>query len=108
MQAMKASVVVLCACSIGTAYAYARQPVEPAAPGHVGCVPYDPAALKLTEHTNGTWLLMRADGARFRVFANRPDAEAGLAVFKEHSSLCYIGRGNSLPNSERYVMEFLK
>ena len=37
------------------------------------------------------------------MFAKRADAEAGLAVFKEHSTVCYIGRGNTLPNRSDYV-----
>lgn len=44
-----------------------------------GCVPYDPAGLKLLERANGTWLLERSDGAQFRAFANKSDADAGLA-----------------------------
>ena len=35
-------------------------------------------------------------------------SDTGLAVLKEHSSLCYIGRGNTLPNRSEYVMKFLK
>jgi len=92
-------------------YVLARQQVERAAPpGSVDCIPYDPAGLRLTDEGGGKWMLERADGATFRALANRPDAEAGLAVFKEHSSLCYIGRGNSMPPPYRsqYVMEYLE
>lgn len=104
---MKALVVAAVVGGVAT-YALAQSQVNRAAPGTVSCVAYDPATLKLTDAGSGTWMLMREEGARFRGFANRPDAEAGLAVFKQHSSLCYIGRGNTLPNRSRYVMEFLK
>jgi hypothetical protein len=69
------------------------------------CVPYNPATLYLTE-ARGTWLLSRADGARFKTFADREDAEAGLAIAKENNQLCYIGKSNTRPNRERYIMEY--
>jgi len=54
---------------------------RPFTDGRTTCVPYDSATLKLTEiERNGTWRLQRDDGAIFKVFADREDAEAGLAV----------------------------
>ncbi len=69
------------------------------------CVPYNPAMLYLVEE-RGAWLLNRADGARFKVFADREDAEAGLAIAKENNQLCYIGKSNTRPDRERYIMEY--
>lgn len=82
---------------------------KPVSSGRTICVPYDPATLKLTEvERNGTWRLQRDDGAIFKVFADREDAEAGLAVAKQHTQLCYIGKDNTRPDRERYIMEYWK
>jgi hypothetical protein len=114
MRTRKALAAALLACGIGTPYLFARpqferrpQVVERIAPGS-DCRPYDPADLTLIADAGGTWLLARGDGARLRFFANRSDADAGLAVFKQHSTLCYIGRDNTRPNRSEYIMEYLK
>jgi hypothetical protein len=81
-----------------------------ASAGSVSCTPYEAASLRLTASTNSTWLLERNDGARIRAFANRADADAGLAVFKQHREWCLIGRGNTFPepSHSEYIMEFLR
>jgi hypothetical protein len=82
---------------------------KPVASGRTICVPYDPATLQLTEvERTGTWRLQRDDGAIFKVFADREDAEAGLAVAKEHTQLCYIGKSNTRPDRQLYIMEYWK
>ena len=78
---------------------------RPQPEGRSSCVPYNPDALRLTEE-RGTWILSRGDGARLRAFANRDDAEAGLAVAKENNQLCYIGKTNTRPDREKYIMEY--
>ena len=81
----------------------------PVVSGRTTCVPYDPATLKLAEiERTGTWRLQRDDGAIFRVFADREDAEAGLAVAKQHTQLCYIGKSNTRADREKYIMEYWK
>ena len=114
MRMRKALVAAVFVCGMGTSYLLARpqverrpQVVERIAPGS-DCRSYDRAGLKLIAAAGGTWLLARADGARLKLFANRSDADAGLAVFKQHSTLCYIGRDNTLPNRSEYIMEYLK
>jgi len=99
--ALAAVVVSLIAAQFGATEARAE-----ITQGRVDCIPYDPATLRLTDEGAAGWLLERADGARFRQFDNRADAEAGLAVAKAHSSLCYIGRANKRQNRHDYVMEF--
>ena len=69
------------------------------------CFPYNPENLRLIEES-GRWQLNRADGARFRAFASREDAGAGLVIARENNQLCYIGKSNTLPNRERYIMEY--
>lgn len=77
--------------------------------GRSTCVPYDPSGLKLVELPGkGHWQLRRGDGAIFQTFVNREDAEAGLAVAKEHTQLCYIGKGNTEPDRQRYIMTYWK
>jgi hypothetical protein len=69
---------------------------KPVTSGRTICVPYDPAGLKITAtESAGTWTLQRDNGAIFKVFADREDAEAGLAVAKQHIQLCYIGKSNT-------------
>jgi hypothetical protein len=70
------------------------------------CVLYDPATLKLVQRANGDWLLERGDGAIFKAFVDAEDAEAGLAVAKQHTQLCYIGKDNTRPDRARYIMEY--
>jgi hypothetical protein len=75
--------------------------------GRSVCVPYDPASLRLVQtQRTGDWQLQRGDGAIFHAFATREDAEAGLAVAREHSQLCYIGKSNTRPNRADYIMEY--
>jgi hypothetical protein len=31
-----------------------------------------------------------------------------MTVFKAHSALCYVGRGNKRPNRDRYVYHYWK
>jgi hypothetical protein len=82
---------------------------KPVTSGRTICVPYDPTKLQLTEvERTGTWRLQRDDGAIFKVFADREDAEAGLAVAKQHTQLCYIGKSNTRADRERYIMEYWK
>jgi hypothetical protein len=72
------------------------------------CLPYEPSGLTLDAVENGAWRLLRDDGAIFRLFDNREDADAGLAIAKEHTQLCYIGKSNSRPNRAAYIMEYWK
>jgi len=87
----------------------AQSNTKPITQGRSICVPYDAASLKLVEIRNtDTWQLQRGDGAIFKLFANREDAEAGLAVAKNHSQLCYIGKSNIRPDRAKYIMEYWK
>lgn len=87
----------------------AQTNTAPVVQGRSVCVPYDPAGLKLEEIAgSGTWRLLRADGAIFKLFADREDAEAGIAIAKAHTQLCYIGKSNTKPNRINYIMEYWK
>ena len=97
---------VIAAASTFTA---AQTNSAPATQGRSVCVPYDPLGLKIEQSGKGTdWRLIRADGAIFKVFADREDALAGLAVALEHTQLCYIGKSNTRTNRQDYIMEYWK
>jgi hypothetical protein len=104
---MRRFIVILC-CFVSTVAAtlLAQSDMKPFREGRSICVPYVPATLKLVERPNGDWLLERVDGAIFRGFANREDADAGLAVARQHTQLCYIGKDNTRPNRVAYIMEY--
>lgn len=81
---------------------------RPFTEGRSSCTPFDPSTLKVVEVRGRYWQLSRGDGAILRGFASREDAEAGLAVAKGFSQVCYIGKNNGRPNPERYMMEYWK
>ena len=78
---------------------------QPFSEGRSSCTPFDPTALQLIE-VREVWQLRRGDGAILKGFASREDADAGLAVAKGYSQLCYIGKNNGRPSPERYIMEY--
>jgi hypothetical protein len=82
---------------------------RPYTEGRSSCTPYDPLTLQVVEvHEGADWQLRRGDGAILKGFANREDADAGLAVARNHAQLCLIGKSNGRPNRERYMMEYWK
>lgn len=101
--------VMFCVVATVAATLTAQSNTRSITQGRSTCVPYDPASLKLVEsQSRGDWQLQRGDGAIFKLFASREDAEAGLAVAKEHSQLCYIGKSNTRPDRAIYIMEYWK
>jgi hypothetical protein len=106
MSVRKCTVILFCIVSTVAATLLAQSDMKPIRDGRSICFPYDPASLTLVERPNGDWLLERADGAIFRAFANREDADAGLAVARQHTQLCYIGKDNTRPNRVAYIMEY--
>ena len=72
------------------------------------CVPYNPSALRVIDEGSSGWQIGRDDGARFMQLDTREDANIMLAVFKAHSSFCYVGRNNKRANRDRYVYHYWK
>jgi hypothetical protein len=106
---MKRILVAACAALVGVGGTLLAQAgMRPFADGRSICVPYDPEKLALSQQSNGTWLLSRHDGAVFRAFVDREDAEAGLAIAKQHKQWCYIGKSNTRPDRLTYIMEYLR
>ena len=103
--------ILVCATVSVVVTLAAQSNSKPITIGRSICVPYDPASLRLVEVKrmgDSDWQLMRGDGAIFRIFAVREDAEEGLAIAKQHSQLCYIGKSNTRPNRTAYIMEYWK
>jgi hypothetical protein len=86
----------------------AQSSLRPTVEGRSICFPYDPSKLVISQEAQGTWRLSRHDGAIFRGFVDREDAEAGLAVAKQYTQWCYIGKSNNHPNRLQYIMEYFK
>ena len=88
----------------------AQSDTRPFTEGRSSCTPFDPATLQLVEVTKAqtSWSLRRGDGAILKTFATREDGEAGIAVARRYSQLCYIGKNNTRPDRDRYVMEYWK
>lgn len=109
---MRKSLLVIVALCVGSLTArpggLGQTNASPRVDGRSICVPYDPAGLTITDIGGGAWDLRRADGAIFKNFDNRHDAEAGLAVARLHTQLCYIGKSNTRPDRGRYIMEYWK
>jgi hypothetical protein len=106
---MRQTLVLASAVLLGVTGTLAAQSgMAPYADGRSVCVPYDPARLQLVEEENGTWRLQRHDGAVFRGFVDREDAEAGLAVARQYKEWCYIGKSNTRPGRMQYIMEYLR
>ena len=103
--ALCALVVCVAAVTNGSAV-FGQTNSRPFMEGRSDCVPYDPAGLKIEDTGHGYWMLSRADGASFRIFVDKEDAEAGLAVAKENNQLCYIGKSNTRPDRTAYIMEY--
>lgn len=73
---------------------------------HLDCVPYDASALRVTNEGSRGWQISRDDGARFMQLDTKEDADIMLAVFKAHSTFCYVGRNNKRANRDHYVYHY--
>ena len=100
---------VACAAVAGVGGTLAAQSsLRSVTDGRSICLSYEPSRLAIAERPDGTWRLSRHDGAIFRSFADREDAEAGLAVARQYTQWCYIGKSNTRPDRVQFVMEYLK
>ena len=72
------------------------------------CIPYNPSTLQLTDEGDRGWLISSVDGSRFMGMDTKEDADVIMAVFKAHSSLCYVGRDNKRSNRSAYVHAYWK
>lgn len=72
------------------------------------CIRYKPANLTITDQGAAGWRLDSPEAGRLFRLDNSHDAELALAVGKQYSSLCYIGRNNKRADREHYVLYYWK
>jgi len=71
------------------------------------CQAYSAGNLQIVNLGANGWALM--DGARqILLLDNQGDANAALALAKQYSSLCFIGRANTRPNPLDYIVQYWK
>jgi hypothetical protein len=71
------------------------------------CISYNPENLRIVNEGSKGWLL--TDGAaRMLVLDNEQDARAALAMAKQHTSQCFIGRDNHRPDRKSYIVQYWK
>jgi hypothetical protein len=67
------------------------------------CISYNPSSLEIRNEGLRGWLL--TDGSsRMQMLANRADAEQALGVASGSSQQCFIGRNNTRPNRQDYIL----
>jgi hypothetical protein len=83
-------------------------PGEPAGLANIqspDCLPYDPNQLSVVDEGSTGWLL--TDGvSRMKELDNASDAQNALALAQRHTAHCFIGRDNSRPNRDEYIVEY--
>jgi hypothetical protein len=72
------------------------------------CIGYNPNNLTIVQVNNsdGTWWSLRDGGHFLEAYTTEALAVRGLRVAQQHSSHCYIGRGNGRPNHYAYTLEY--
>ncbi len=71
------------------------------------CLPYNPDNLRIVdEGTNG--LLLTDGSSRMLILDNKLDANDALALARRHTAHCFIGRDNTRPNRQDYIVEYWK
>ncbi|MBN1642964.1 MAG: hypothetical protein JXA09_17135 [Anaerolineae bacterium] len=71
------------------------------------CLPYDPDALRIVDEGKTGWLL--TDGrTRILILDDEQDAQAALTLARQYKYHCFIGRGNTRPESAAYIVDYWK
>lgn len=69
------------------------------------CISYGPASVGIFDRGALGWRL--EDGSSWLLlFDNQADGNRGLTVARTASRLCFIGRGNSRPDRQAYIVEY--
>jgi hypothetical protein len=69
------------------------------------CLPYNADALRIVDEGYTGWLLTDG-GSRMLMLDNEQDAKAALTLAQQYSAHCFIGRGNTRPDRESYIVEY--
>lgn len=72
------------------------------------CIKYNPNNLNIVDEGANGWLLAEGASHRMQMFDNKQDAQEGLAVAKQKTNYCFIGRDNNRPNRREYIVEYFK
>lgn len=69
------------------------------------CIPYDVTGLRIANEGAAGWLL--TDGrSRMLTLDSEADARQALALARQHTAQCFIGRGNRRPDRQAYIMAY--
>ncbi|MDX1639902.1 MAG: hypothetical protein R3281_18220 [Balneolaceae bacterium] len=71
------------------------------------CLPYNPQNLRIEDEGARGWLLTDGD-SRMLMLASEQDARKALAMTRQHTSHCFIGRDNQRTNRRDYIMQYWK
>ena len=73
-------------------------------PSPPDCIAHDPNNVRIVAST-GLWQI--ADGSHYLLAYKREvDAQAGLALAKAYKEHCFIGRNNTRPDREAYIIDY--
>ncbi len=68
-------------------------------------MPYNPANLRIVNEGTSGWLL--TDGvSRMLMLNDEADAKDALALAKRYTNQCFIGRDNTRPNRQDYIVDY--
>jgi hypothetical protein len=71
------------------------------------CTAYSPGNLQIVDLGVQGWAVI--DGAtRIALLDDEPDAELTLKLAQQNSSHCFIGRGNTQPSPDAFILEYWK
>ncbi|MCI0686465.1 MAG: hypothetical protein L0Y54_04395 [Sporichthyaceae bacterium] len=79
--------------------------VEELEPAAEDCVGYDPTKLATKDLGDDGWGLA-AGGISLLAYATKADAMDAVKVARNHTELCFIGRGNDRPNKWAYLTTY--
>lgn len=69
------------------------------------CIPFKADRLKIVNEGSAGWLL--TDGfSRMAMLATEADARQALALVRGYTAHCFIGRGNTRPNRNDYIVAY--
>lgn len=72
------------------------------------CISHNPANVSLVYNASqAVWQVMDG-GHALLAYKRKVDGEAGLELAKSFKKHCFIGRNNSRPNREQYIMDYWK
>jgi hypothetical protein len=75
--------------------------------GQEDCIRYNPNALRIVNEGAQGWLL--TDGSsRMLMLDNQADANKALALAKNYTHQCFIGRNNQRPDRQDYIVGYWK